>query len=207
MYALAALDHTILAFPGRRAPRRFMTRQLADDAASLIGAIRENADRQAFMRLFEHFAPRVKAYALRLGAATDLADEIAQETMLTVWRKAALFDPARATASAWIFAIARNLRVDAVRRARFVTYESEIPETESPEPGADMLIGAAELAGRLHLALAALPPEQSEVIRLSFFDDRPHAEIEHALGIPLGTVKSRLRLAMAKLRSLLDDCL
>ncbi len=184
-----------------------MTRQLADDAASLIGAIRENADRQAFMRLFEHFAPRVKAYALRLGAATDLADEIAQETMLTVWRKAALFDPARATASAWIFAIARNLRVDAVRRARFVTYESEIPETESPEPGADMLIGAAELAGRLHLALAALPPEQSEVIRLSFFDDRPHAEIEHALGIPLGTVKSRLRLAMAKLRSLLDDCL
>jgi RNA polymerase sigma-70 factor (ECF subfamily) len=178
---------------------------VTDDAATLIRSIATRADRDAFVVLFDRYAPRIKAYALRLGATRELAEDIAQETMLALWRKAAGFDPTRASAEAWIFAIARNLRIDAVRRARFVENGEPPREHASPEPGSDILIGAAQYAARLRVALTSLPPEQAEVVRLSFFDDRPHAEIEDALGIPLGTVKSRLRLAMAKLRALLDD--
>ena len=175
------------------------------DSEALIGLIALQSDLAAFATLFHRFAPRIKAYALRLSASHDLAEDIAQETMIVLWRKAVSFDPTRASAEAWIFSIARNLRVDAYRRAKFLTPNLEFPEEISDEPGADAVLGAAQYATHLRAALATLPAEQAAVIRLSFFDDRPHAEIERELGIPLGTVKSRLRLAMAKLRALLDD--
>ncbi len=174
------------------------------DGAALIGAIAARSDRAAFAALFEYYAPRLKAYLLRLGADSAFAEEIAQDTMLMVWRKAALFDPARANASTWIFTILRNLRIDALRRARLAVVELDPTEEPIAPPGADSVLDAAKRAGRLRAALTSLPPDQAEVIRLSFFDDRPHAEIERALGIPLGTVKSRLRLAVAKLRSALE---
>ncbi len=176
-----------------------------DDSAALIVSIATNADRAAFAALFDRFAPRLKAYALRSGASHSLAEDIAQETMLALWRKAGSFNPARATAEAWIFAIARNLRIDLLRRARFEMLYPEPPETACEQPIADAVIEAGQYAARVRTALAALPAEQAAVIRLSFFDDRPHAEIERTLGVPLGTVKSRLRLAMARLRPLLDD--
>ena len=178
---------------------------MADDSAALIISIATNADRAAFAALFNRFAPRLKAYALRLGASHALAEDIAQESMLTLWRKAGSFDPGRATAEAWIFAIARNLRIDLFRRARFEVIRSELPEKPSEELNAEAVVAAVQYAARVRRALGALPTEQAEVIRLSFFDDRPHAEIERTLGVPLGTVKSRLRLAMARLRPLLDD--
>jgi RNA polymerase sigma-70 factor (ECF subfamily) len=186
-------------------PLRTVTMPVEFDSIELVRAIAARADRAAFARLFEHWAPRIKAYVLRLGAAADLAEEIAQETMLTIWRKAGQYDPARATIGAWIFTIARNLRIDALRRQRFLAPEADESETASLEPGADTMIAAGQAARRVGSALASLPPEQAEVLRLSFFEDRPHAEIERRLGVPLGTVKSRLRLAMAKLRVLLDD--
>jgi RNA polymerase sigma-70 factor (ECF subfamily) len=175
------------------------------DYAALIGLIATRGDRAAFIALFDRLAPQIKAYALRLGASRDLAEDIAQETMLAIWRKAARFDPSRASAEAWVFTIARNLRIDALRKASVISAGVELPEAASPEPAADTMIGAAEFAARLRAALATLPAEQAEVIRLSFFDDRPHADIERTLGIPLGTVKSRLRLAMARLRAALGD--
>jgi RNA polymerase sigma-70 factor (ECF subfamily) len=132
------------------------------------------------------------------------AEELAQETMLTAWRRAAQFDPASGGAAAWIFTIARNLRVDVARRDRLVPW-LEVMADEPPPPAADATIESLQHGERVRAALASLPPEQAEVVRLSFFDDRPHAEIERALGIPLGTVKSRLRLAMTRLRALLDD--
>ena len=180
-----------------------MSRQAASGEFDvLIGRIAATADRAAFAELFQHFAPRVKSYALRLGAPGPAAEELAQETLLAVWRKAAQFDADRASASTWIFTIARNLRIDALRRER----PPPPPEDDAdPAPLADMLLSDAEQGGRVRQALAALPPEQLQVIRLSFFSDAPHAAIAESLGLPLGTVKSRLRLAMIRLRSQLED--
>lgn len=175
------------------------------DPARLILAIAAHADRAAFAALFARFAPRVKAYLLRLGLDNASAEEHAQEVLLTIWRKAAQFDPARATAVAWIFAIARNLRIDAARRAQLIMPAADPVDEPAPAPTADAILAAADRGVRVRAALAALPAEQADVIRLAFFDDRPHADIERALGIPLGTVKSRLRLAVSRLRGLLDE--
>ena len=174
----------------------------APEFTVLIGRIAAAADRSAFAELFQHFAPRVKSYALRLGAAGPAAEELAQETLLAVWRKAAQFDPSRASASTWIFTIARNLRIDALRRERPLP----APEDDAdPAPLADQLLAGAEEDGRVRKALKSLPPEQLQVIELSFFTETPHSAIAERLGLPLGTVKSRLRLAMARLRTLLED--
>ncbi len=178
---------------------------LAADAARWLHAIATRGDRAAFAQLFSYFAPRVKAYLLRLGLPAARAEELAQECLLLVWRKAAQFNPETTGAAAWIFTIARNLRVDAARRDRLAQVEED-PTDAAPAPTpADHQLHSAQRAERLRTAMARLPAEQADVVRLSFFDDRPHAEIEQALGIPLGTVKSRLRLAMARLRTLLDE--
>jgi RNA polymerase sigma-70 factor (ECF subfamily) len=172
------------------------------DFGALIARIAADADRAAFAELFQHFAPRVKSYGLRLGAADAAAEELAQDTLLAVWRKAGQFDPARASASTWIFTIARNLRIDALRRER----RPPPPDDEAdPSPLADALILGSQQEGRVRQALGSLPPEQLEVIRLSFFSEAPHSAIAESLGLPLGTVKSRLRLAMTRLRALLED--
>ncbi len=176
----------------------------AFEPARLILAIAAEADREAFAGLFNHFAPRVKSYLTRLGASSAAAEELAQETMLSVWRKAAQFDPARAGASTWIFTIARNLRIDALRKERPQPLEED-PTDVAPEPAADAVVFAAERDVRVRAALKALSREQAEVIELSFFSEAAHSEIAERLGLPLGTVKSRLRLAMNRLRSLLED--
>ena len=177
----------------------------ADGFADMIGAIAARADRAAFATLFSHFAPRVKSYMLRLGAEPLQAEELAQETLLTVWRKAAAFDRAKAAPSTWIFTIARNLRIDAARRERRGEPVEDPSDEPDAEPGPDAVLAAAQSEGRVRHALLKLPPEQAEVVRLSFFSDKPHAEIAAALHLPLGTVKSRLRLAMGRLRDLLGD--
>jgi RNA polymerase sigma-70 factor (ECF subfamily) len=173
--------------------------------ADMIGAIAAHADRDAFAALFGHFAPRVKSYMLRLGAEPQLAEELAQETLLTVWRKAAAFDRAKAAPSTWIFTIARNLRIDAARRIRRADPIEDPSDEPEAEPTPDAALAAAQSEGRIRTALAALPPEQAEVVRLSFFSDKPHSQIAEELKLPLGTVKSRLRLAMGRLRDLLGD--
>lgn len=175
----------------------------------LIAAVAMHQDRTAFGRLFEYFGPRVKTYMQRSGASEASAEELAQETMLTVWRKAALFDPASGGVSSWIFAIARNLRIDAFRRDRrggvieVSDIEAEFQIDESPQP--DSSLAAAQADDRVRSALAELSADQIRVIELSFFEERAHAEIAQILKIPLGTVKSRLRLAMKRLRNLLGE--
>ncbi len=176
------------------------------DFAGLIQTVARQADREAFSTLFRHFAPRLKTMLIRGGASGQAAEELAQETMLLVWRKAAQFDPQKAGASTWIFTIARNLRIDAFRRERHPDTLLPDPSEEAEEPlPADRILAAAERDGRVRAAMKLLSPEQAEVVRAAYFLDRPHAEIEKQLGIPLGTVKSRLRLAMAKLRAALED--
>jgi RNA polymerase sigma-70 factor (ECF subfamily) len=176
--------------------------------AELIGRVAAHGDRDAFKLLFEHFAPRVKGFLVRTGMDADAAEEIAQSTLVAVWRKAGQFDPASAGAAAWIFTIARNLRVDAARRsarqARAIgpaQLDLELGTVESPETD----LTRRDDISRVSSALRLLAPEQSTVIRMSFIEERPHAEIAADLGIPLGTVKSRIRLAMKRLRDLLDE--
>jgi len=172
----------------------------------LIRAIATDQDRAAFATLFEYFAPRIKSFLQRSGASEASAEELAQETMLAVWRKAALFDPESTGAAAWIFTIARNLRIDAHRRDSRGVIEASDVEIEfqiddSPLP--DSRLAAAQSEERVRSALSQLSPDQVRVIELSFFEEKAHADIAKILEIPLGTVKSRLRLAMSRLRKLL----
>jgi len=178
----------------------------APSHAALIQAIAGTSDRAAFAALFAYFAPRVKAWMLRAGANPTAAEELAQETMLAVWQKARLFDPSRAGASTWIFTIARNLRIDALRRERHPSDLMPDPVEKPDAPlQADRVLAMTQQEARIRTALSLLPPEQADVIRKAFFEDKVHAEIEKELGIPLGTVKSRLRLGMNRLRAALGD--
>jgi len=186
----------------RRAGRPVVLMGEREQFDALLRRLAEARDRAAFQTLFEHFAPRVKSYAMRLGASAPEAEDLAQEAMLVMWRKAALFDPRRASAATWIFTIARNLRIDRLRRERLPRLDrgdpSLAPETE-PDAGEGFEARQGEEA--LRLALRSLPAEQTEIIMLSFFSDKPHSRIAAELNIPLGTVKSRLRLAMVRLRA------
>lgn len=175
------------------------------DHDRLIQAVARDRDREAFAALFDYFAPRLKAWLMRAGAAPAAADDFAQDAMLTVWRKAELFDPARARAATWIFTIARNRRIDALRREARPLPVPEIqlaaPEPERP----DDLFQSREDESRVRMALKRLKPDQIEVIQMAFFQDLTHAEVAQSLALPLGTVKSRIRNAMIKLRDLLDQ--
>lgn len=172
----------------------------------LLIAVAENGDREAFSRLFRHFAPRIKTFMMRLGVSDAGAEELAQEAMMAVWRKAPSFDPARAGAGTWIFTIARNLRIDLLRREKRPEIDPNDPMlVRDPEPAVDDAMDAVQREAGVRRALAELPPEQAEVVSLSFYEDTPHAEIAARLMIPLGTVKSRLRLAMKRIRAQLGD--
>lgn len=176
------------------------------DHSALIAAIAQNQDRAAFVQLFEYFAPRLKSLLMKLGAPSGRAEEIAQDTMLAVWSKARMFDPAGASASGWIYRIAKNLYVDELRRDRrsaAATAAASILDNDMPQP--DAIVSARDMEVRVRAAIAALSAEQLRVVTLSFFEEKPHAEIAKELSIPLGTVKSRVRLAMQRLRELLDE--
>lgn len=178
----------------------------SDDPTALLLRVAQARDRQALADLFAIFAPRIKSMMLKLGASNALSEDLVQETLLTVWRKAHLYSSSRGAASTWIFTIARNLRIDQLRRQSNKPYEDlETVELESDLPLGSKVVEQHEIIARVTKALQALPPEQREVVRLSFVQDMPHAEISKTLGIPLGTVKSRLRLAYDRLRPLLED--
>ena len=172
--------------------------------ADLMAAIASRQDRDAFAEMFAYYAPRVKAYMLRLGAGATLAEELAQEVMITVWRKAALFDRAQASVSTWIFRIARNRRIDAARRAKHADFDREDPAFHPDGPEApDDAVSAGQVETHVREALSTLPDEQVDLLRQAFYDGLSHREIAERTGIPLGTVKSRIRLAFGKLRAVL----
>lgn len=182
-----------------------MSDPVRDPFAGLIQAVATTRDREAFAALFDHFAPRLKAWMMKAGAAPQAAEDFAQDTMLAVWRKAELFDAGRAGASTWIFTIARNLRIDALRRDARRTPSPEIDLAPEPAPDPEAEVQAHDEAARVALLLNGLTEEQRTVLRLSFYKDRPHSEIADRLGLPLGTVKSRIRRALMELRSRLED--
>ncbi|MXP63613.1 sigma-70 family RNA polymerase sigma factor [Roseomonas sp. M0104] len=171
-------------------------------------AVARSQDHGAFAALFAHFAPKLKTYFRKFGMVDGEAEELAQETMILVWRKAPLFDPARSMASTWIYAIARNLRIDAFRRNGAHANEVSAAEpfqTQDDAPDAEMQLTTAAHQALLHKAMHLLPQEQAQVLQLCYFSDRSHSEVARDLGIPLGTVKGRLRLVMARLRRALEE--
>jgi len=177
-----------------------------DEAADLIHAIAARQDRAAFAELFRHYAPRVKAFLMRGGSDAETAQEVAQETLIMVWRKAASFDRSRASAATWIYAIARNKRIDLARRAGRPAIETEDWLTvfaAEPEE-ADKSVLAGQTYSRVKELMAGLSADQLAVIRKAFFEDKTHTAIAEELGLPLGTVKSRIRLALGRLRDALE---
>lgn len=167
----------------------------------LLLAVARNQDKQAFADLFEYFAPRIKSFLMRGGAAPDAADELAQETMLAVWQRAATYDPAKASASTWIFTIARNKRIDALRKIRPEMDPADPLLVEDDAPGANELLAQAQETDMMSEAIKALPSEQADLLYKSFFEDKTHADIARETKLPLGTVKSRIRIALDKLRA------
>lgn len=161
--------------------------------------IRDKQDKAAFAELFGHFAPRVKGFLMKSGADAGLAEECAQEVMATVWLKSHMFDPARASVATWIFTVARNRRIDILRKERRPEPEELTwgPEAEPEQEDVLALQQESEILGK---ALKELPDAQRELVEKAYFGDLTHSEIAQATGLPLGTIKSRLRLALDRLR-------
>lgn len=172
----------------------------------LLQRVAAGGDADAYLKLFQSYAPRVKSYMIRQGADAGTAEELAQETLLTVWRKAALYSGEKGSATTWIFTIARNLRIDRLRRE--VPWQ-ELPgghdEEASSDTPPDEQVSEKERSARVQAALAELPPDQHEVVVLSYIEGLSHSEIADRLGVPLGTVKSRMRLAYQKVRESVED--
>lgn len=169
------------------------------DWAALMLRVRDHQDKAAFAALFRHFAPRVKAFLMKSGADATLAEECAQDVMATLWQKANLFDPSRASVATWVFTIARNRRIDALRKARRPEPE-ELDWGPEPEPDQAEVFEAQQETTRLGAALAQLPEKQRALIERAFYGDLSHTEIAAETGLPLGTIKSRIRLALERMR-------
>ena len=188
--------------PSRSPPPVLIPRLMSD----LLQKIAQSRDVEAFRKLFELYGPRVKSYMMRQGADASVAEDLAQETLLTVWRKAGLYSDEKGSATTWIFTIARNLRIDRLRRE--VSWQP-LPEDHNEEasdaPDPEMELNERERRDRVRQVLATLPSDQSEVVMLSYVEGLSHSEIAERLGLPLGTVKSRMRLAYQKVKEAVED--
>ncbi len=174
----------------------------AHDWSLLMAAVSTQRDRASFMRIYDHFAPRLQRYLRNLGVAESTADELVQEALLTLWRKAALFDPARASLATWLYRVARNLYIDHVRREPHwlpiqdgldrLDHLESVRLDSQPESSFDQDL--------LKQAIDRLPPLQAKLVRMCYLESKSHSEISGELAMPLGSVKSSLRRAFAKLQ-------
>lgn len=162
-------------------------------------AIRDQQDQAAFAEVFAHFAPRVKSFLMKSGASADVAEECAQDVMATLWRKAGMFDPTKASVSTWVFTIARNRRIDMLRKDRRPEPE-ELTWGPEPEPEQADVLALQQETEKLSAAMAQLPQKQRMLIEKAYFGDMSQSEIAAQTGLPLGTIKSRIRLALDRLR-------
>lgn len=170
-----------------------------------VTAVAQQRDRDAFVRLFDHFAPRLTAYLQRLGVEATFAEELTQEVMVTLWRKADQFDASKSSVATWLYRIARNRRIDALRRDRLDFVDplepgQDVPDDSDTERSLDMV----QREDFLRTAMESLPPEQLSLVKMAFYEGLSHSEIAERASIPLGTVKSRIRLAFTRLRRQLE---
>jgi RNA polymerase sigma-70 factor (ECF subfamily) len=172
-----------------------------DNLVMLVEAVSADRDRNAFKELHDHFAPRIHAFLLRSGLQRSVAEDLTQEVMTKLWRHVDQFDRTKSSLSTWLFCIARNARIDHLRRQR-----GEPPIGDEalsvPDPGQapDEAVSALQWEERVRAAMSNLPSEQLAMVKLAFFDGLSHREITEQTGLPLGTVKGRIRLALARLR-------
>jgi RNA polymerase sigma factor (sigma-70 family) len=172
----------------------------------LMEAVAQRRDRESFARLFDHFAPRVRSYMLRLGTTPATADDLVQDVMLTVWRMSAQYDPRKAMVSTWIFTIARNRRIDILRRERRPDIDANDPAlVPDEEPAPDRVLQQKQNEKIVRAALAELPEKHAQLLKLTYFQEMSQSEIAHELSLPLGTVKSRIGVAAAALRAKLME--
>ena len=166
--------------------------------------VRDARDKRAFAKLFDHFAPRLKGMLMRGGLQAGLAEEVVQDTMLSVWHKAHLFDAHRAQVSGWVYQIARNRQIDVLRKERRPVPE-ELKGEEVQENDALQIVALEQEASRLRKALARLSEEQRVLVEQAYLGDLSHSELHAMTGLPLGTIKSRIRLGLKRLRRELQD--
>lgn len=172
------------------------------DFNALMAALTDKRDRGAFAQLFDYFVPRLQSHLIRLGTDAAQAEEITQDVMMTLWHKAHLFDSRKSALATWLFRIARNRRIDRLRRNRvdFVDPADVMDDLVAETPDADAMIDLVRQEEQIRQAMADLPEEQLSLVRLAFFDGLSHSEIAEQTRLPLGTVKSRIRLAFTRLR-------
>ena len=170
----------------------------------LMLAVRDNRDKRAFGKLFDHFGPRLKGVAMRSGLSSGQAEDMVQDVMLTLWRKAHLFDPTRAQVSSWLYQIARNRQIDILRKENRPMPEALKAESETTEENAADTLALDQEVSALKLALAKLKPAKREMVEKAYLGELSHTDIEAETGLPLGTIKSRIRLGLEKLRHELD---
>ncbi len=190
----------------KRGGKQILKKESLEDLTECLLEVGSRRSVQAFETLFTHYGPRIRAFMIKRGADKALAEELMQETMMQIWNKAALFDPARGSVSSWTFTVARNVRIDAYRKSKRPEFDPNdpafVPEDVQP---ADRELEARDDASRLRMALSKLPPEQSKLLELSFFEEISHSSIAERMNLPLGTVKSRIRLAFSRLRDALGE--
>ncbi len=178
-----------------------------DELSQALVAIGDNRDEAAFSIIYTHFAGRVKSFLLGKGMEENTAEELMQEIMLIIWRRAESYDPGKAAASTWIFTIARNRRIDHLRGNSRI--EVELDDAMLERGLNDNLVdetlesetALAQHTGKMYEAMDNLPPEQKQVMHLSYFRGQSHGDIAEWLGLPVGTVKSRIRLALQSIRT------
>lgn len=174
------------------------------DFNSCLLRIGKNQDKAAFIQLFDYYAPRLKSFLMRGNFSPDTAEELVQETMIAVWDKAERFDPSQAAAGTWIFTIARNKKIDHLRKQKRYDIDPNDPlfvkVNSSEQIAAFDMVQERQETKLFQQALSHLPEEQRELVKLSFYESKTHQEIAGLKNLPLGTVKSRLRLALEKLR-------
>ncbi len=166
--------------------------------------MRDARDKAAFSELFDYFGLRLKGFVMRSGMSAAQAEEVVQDVMLTVWRKADLFDPHRAQVSAWIYQIARNRQIDVIRKEKRPIPE-ELREDPEVEPDASQILAVEQEAGKLKDALARLTENQRVILEKAYLGELTHQEISAQTGLPLGTIKSRIRLGLERLRHELGE--
>lgn len=164
-----------------------------------VTRIRDHKDETAFAELFAYFAPRVKSFLMRGGGDATIAEECTQEVMATLWQKAHLFDPSRASVSTWVFTVARNKKIDHLRKQKRPEPE-DLPWGPEAEPEQSDVLVMQQETEALGRALSELPEKQRDLVEKAYFGDMSHTEIAEVTGLPLGTIKSRIRLALDRLR-------
>ena len=171
----------------------------------LIGRIASFKDKTAFSELFKLVGPRIKGYLMKLGSSDVAAEDLLQEVMLTVWRKSETFDRSKAAVSTWLFTIARNKRIDMLRKEIRPQLDPLDPMlSPNQEAAADDIYGSNQEAIKISKAIEQLPTDQAVLIKMTYYEDKSHSIIADELKMPLGTVKSRIRLASTRLRKLLE---